>query len=139
MGSRNLRESNAIARGLGHIRTSDAGRPVKIGNRARHPQDAVIAARGEAEFLGDLEEKLAPLGIRRCHLFKHRAFDIRVGGDALGLPKAPPLNSLRLGQPRCDRGRVVARGGRSRSVKATGGTSIQRSKWSISGPEIRPR
>jgi hypothetical protein len=54
------------------MRAADFVDTVKIGERARHPQHAVIAARGEPHRLGGFAQQHKAAGVRPRHVLQHR-------------------------------------------------------------------
>ena len=110
---------------------------VEVGERARHPQHAMIAARGEPHGVGGVAQQRKPAGVRPRHVF-------RAPGPA------PPHwcaraagRSRHSARPawhgRARRAAATSRlpsvgGGRMRSAAVTAGTSMCRSMRSISGP-----
>ena len=134
------RGGEAEADRLGDVGFADVGAAVEVGDGAGDAQDAVIAAGGQAQAFGDACEQGLAFGVGGGEFFQHRAFEIGVDAQVGVVGEAGGLH----GRGRRRRGRRWWRrlrpmAGRSRSAKATGGTSTRRSKRSISGPEMRPR
>ena len=62
--------------GLQNMVAIDMFVPIQIGNRPRYPQHAVIAARGEVEFVGGLQKGLSAGVIGAGDVFQQLPFSI---------------------------------------------------------------
>lgn len=90
---------------------------LEVGDGARKAQDPVIAARGELEAVGRLDQERLARSIRCRDLVEQRAFGIGIdpcgraqGGEAVG------LDLPRGGDAAGDLGAFLAIGGNSRSA-----------------------
>ncbi len=65
--------------------TTDARRTREIGQRPRHLERAVEAARGKAQLVGGGGEQLGSSFIGSCNPLQQTSIRLRVGADALAL------------------------------------------------------
>ena len=63
------------------MQPADLFRAVEVGERAGHPQHAVIAARRQAHGLGGVAQQLCALRVRLGDLFQKRRRRLGVGAD----------------------------------------------------------
>ena len=129
----------AIRQRLGEMHAADFVGAVEIGERARDPQHAMIAARREPHRVGGFAQQREAARVRPGHIFQHRARDRRIAADVRqsdrGITRGLPLAG---GATRSATSRLPsAGGGRMRSAAVTAGTSMCRSMRSSSGPEMR--
>ena len=120
---------------------TDPSPAVEVGEGARELQDPVIAARRKAQPLGGVGQQPEAGSVRFGDLLDEIRRRGGVAGDALEAEAriADELDRSRRGDPRATSAEPSRGAGAIRSAADTDGTSITRSKRSISGPERRPR
>ena len=74
------------------MRSPDIRRPVEVGDGAGGAQDAVIAARGQAQFFGCLDDQGAAFLVRRRDLVEDRAGGICIHTQFLVILKSTRLD-----------------------------------------------
>ena len=62
----------AIGQGLGEMHAANRVGAVEIGERARHPQHAVIAAGGKPHGVGGIAQQCQSAAVRSRHVFEQR-------------------------------------------------------------------
>ena len=70
-----------VAQRLGDVAAQDAGSAFEIGEGARDPQHAVIAARRQPQPFGGAHQQVAPAALGRRDLVEQRAVGLGVGPD----------------------------------------------------------
>ncbi len=122
-----------------HVVRIDDVHAGEVGDRSRHLQHAVVAARGEAHACRRASEQLAPIGIRAADLCDRLT---RAGRHWYAHP--PDRAAAAASSARRERARarpLRIRLARLRRWQTTGsaGTSTMRSMRSRNGPESLPR
>ena len=115
-------------------------RSLEVGDGARHPQHPVIPARAQPEAGRDLAHQLRRAFGEGNDRLEEVALRIGIDRHPLVPGKSVALHRPRLRHPRADAGAGLADARQAeKSSTVTAGTSMRRSKRSISGPEMRPR
>ena len=123
---RHALRTHPIGDRLGEVDPADRLRLVEVGERARHPQHAVIGARGKAELLAGVAQQRKPGRVGRGDLLDQRRRTMRVGrrGGA-SAARTAPAGSARAPRTRAATSALGSdRPGRIRSLAETAGTSI---------------
>ena len=95
-------DSRAVAKGLGDVRRRDFSDILKVRNRARDFQYAVIAARGQAEALGCCLQERPGFCVHWGVRIEPAADCERIAGDSVFFPKSLSLRRARAFNPRAN-------------------------------------
>src|SRR6266704_3096392 len=74
-------DEHAVGQRLGEMHAADLVGAVEIGERARHPQHAMIAARREPHGIGSVAQERKSGPIRPRHVFEQGAVGVRIGAQ----------------------------------------------------------